>query len=71
MKKTGIIAFTEHGCVLGEKLLRDLQKQDQEIYGFVKSIFADAYKTGTCGGIGKKEPSEVANAEYTNSFYGQ
>lgn len=41
MKKTGIIAFTEHGCVLGEKLLRDLQKQDQEIYGFVKSKYVD------------------------------
>ena len=41
MKKTGIIAFTEHGCVLGEKLLRDLQKQDQETYGFVKSKYVD------------------------------
>ena len=41
MKKTGIIAFTEHGCVLGEKLLRDLQKQDQEIYGYVKSKYVD------------------------------
>ena len=41
MKRTGIIAFTEHGCVLGEKLLRDLQKQDQEIYGFVKSKYVD------------------------------
>ena len=41
MKKTGIIAFTEHGCVLGEKLLRDLQKQDQEIYGFVNSYYVD------------------------------
>ena len=41
MKKTGIIAFTEHGCVLGEKLLRDLQKQDQEVYGFVKSKYVE------------------------------
>ena len=41
MKKTGIIAFTEHGGVLGEKLLRDLQKQGQEIYGFVKSKYVD------------------------------
>ena len=41
MKKTGIIAFTEHGCVLGEKLLRDLQKHDQEVYGFVKSKYVE------------------------------
>ena len=41
MKKTGIIAFTEHGCVLGEKLLRDLQKQNQEVYGFVKSKYVE------------------------------
>lgn len=41
MKKTGIIAFTEHGCVLGEKLLKDLQKQDMEVYGFVKSKYVD------------------------------
>ena len=41
MKKTGIIAFTGHGCVLGEKLLRDLQKQNQEVYGFVKSKYVE------------------------------
>ena len=41
MKKTGIIAFTEHGCVLGEKLLKDLQKQNLEVYGFVKSKYVE------------------------------